>query len=67
MQHFSAFFVHYCDMTLKELRKAQKVKVKDIPLHPATVKAIEDEKGTPSIKALQTYCQSIGIKIIFSL
>ena len=54
-------------MTLREIRKAQKVKVKDIPLHPATVKSIEDEKGTASIKALQTYCQAIGIKIIYTL
>lgn len=51
----------------KEIRKARKVRVKDIPIHPKTVKQIEDGKESMSLKAMQTYCHSIGIKIIYSL
>ncbi len=51
----------------KSFRKGRKIKIKDIGLHYKTVKAIEDGKKNMSVEALETYCSSVGLKIVFTI
>ena len=54
-------------MDLRQLRRNQKIKIKDIPLQPKTVRMIEQENDNVTVKSLKTYCQAIGVKVIYSI
>ena len=59
-------FIHTM-IALRPHRKLMKVSMKDIKLHPKTIRSIDNGNGTASIRALETYLESIGMQLTISI
>ncbi len=54
-------------MQLKDIRKAAKVKVKDIKLDSRTIRKIESGDETVSVHILNVYLKAIGLTLTYSI
>jgi len=54
-------------MQLREIRKASKVKINQIKLDSRTIKKIEAGSDDVTVKSLNTYLESIGLQLTYSI
>lgn len=55
------------DIQLREIRRARKIKIKEMPLDYRTIRKIESGSEEITVKSLKTYLNAVGLNLTYSL